>query len=152
MQCNSPIKYFVELPSLPTAVEELSKKIVSELTEKNFGDSEVFAVRLALEEAFINAIEHGNQFDCDKNVEIKYVLDDQKIEISIKDQGPGFNRGCVPDPRKDENLFKTSGRGLLLIETYMDEISYNKKGNCLRMIKYRQKGPFADNSNQAAEN
>ena len=96
-------------------------------------------VHLALEEAFLNAAQHGNKLDPTKKVKIDYALTAEEIEISITDQGGGFNPNSVPDPRSDENLYKPDGRGLLLIQSYMDTVEFNESGNRVRMVKQKTK-------------
>lgn len=111
------------------------------LKAHNFSEDEIFAVHLAMEEAFINAVRHGNKMDPQKEVKIDYLVDDEKLEISMTDEGRGFDPNVVPDPRCGENLYKAGGRGLLLIRSYMDVVEFNKSGNRVRIVKYRKKSP-----------
>lgn len=109
---------------------------ITEAVEKSrFSTDDVFAVKLALEEAIINAIKHGNKFDPKKTVTVEAKVTPRQVEIVIEDQGPGFDRKRVPDPTLDENLEKCSGRGILLIESYMDKVEYSNGGRRVRMIK-----------------
>ncbi len=101
-------------------------------------------MHLALQEAFINAVRHGNQMDPDKEVKIEYLVDPEKFEISVTDEGEGFDPEAVPDPRCGENLYKPNGRGLLLMRAYMDAVEYNEKGNRVRMVRYRERPPVTD--------
>jgi len=112
---------------------------VSKLEGSGFTKEDVFAVHLALQEAFINAVKHGNKMDPTKKVKIEYSLGLDKIEISITDEGVGFDPSAVPDPRAGENLFKPNGRGLLLIRSYMDVVKYNEQGNTLYMVRYKER-------------
>jgi serine/threonine-protein kinase RsbW len=127
------------------ASEGVCHLIMSILEDSGFGKEDVFAVHLALQEAFINAVRHGNQMDPDKEVEIEYLVDSEKFEISVTDEGDGFDPEAVPDPRCGENLYKPNGRGLLLMRAYMDVIEYNEKGNGVRMVRYRER-PLATDS------
>ena len=77
--------------------------------------------------------------DPNKRVHVKYLITPEKFDISIKDDGGGFDPDTVPDPRSEENLYKSSGRGLLLMQSYMDLVQYNKSGNCVHMVKYLKK-------------
>lgn len=72
-----------------------------------------------------------------RSVTLSYELNRDYVEYTIEDQGPGFNYDTLPDPRDPENFFKNSGRGLLIIRIHMDEVSWNEKGNSLRLRKYR---------------
>ncbi len=94
-----------------------------------------FAIKLALEEALINAIKHGNKFDARKKVRVVATVNPHQAEITIEDEGCGFERKCIPDPTRDENLEKLSGRGLLLIESYMDEVQWSRGGCCVRIVR-----------------
>lgn len=90
---------------------------------------------IALDEAFVNAVKHGNRHDHQKLVRIIADLSTKEARFTIEDEGEGFNVGDIPDPRDPENLFKTSGRGVLLIYNIMDEVEYNERGNRLTMVK-----------------
>ncbi|NBR06550.1 MAG: ATP-binding protein [Planctomycetes bacterium] len=102
-------------------------------------DKDVFCIRLALEEALVNAIKHGNQMEITKKVFIKYTLDADVFEIMISDEGPGFDPNDVPDPTDIENLERPCGRGLMLMRHYMTEVNYNSTGNSVRMKKVFKK-------------
>ena len=90
---------------------------------------------IALDEAFVNAVKHGNKFDARKNVRVAAEISKKEARFTFEDQGEGFDVAAIPDPRDPENLFKTSGRGVLLIHNIMDEVRYNERGNRLEMIK-----------------
>ena len=96
-----------------------------------------FAVHLSLEEAFVNAIRHGNHDDPTKTISVDCLITPDKFDISIADEGYGFDPQGIPDPRCNSNLYKSSGRGVLLIQSYMDVVEYNSRGNCIHMVKYR---------------
>ena len=130
-----PISYSSVVPSVPGAIGAICTKLLSELKAANFSREDIFAVHLALEEAFVNAVEHGNDMDPTKKIEIEYSVGRDKVKISLTDEGQGFDPDAVPDPRCGENLYKTEGRGLLLIRSYMDTVKYNKRGNHIQMVK-----------------
>ncbi|HYO99351.1 MAG TPA: ATP-binding protein, partial [Pyrinomonadaceae bacterium] len=90
---------------------------------------------IALDEAFVNAVKHGNKYDQRKLVRITADLSPKEARFTIEDEGEGFNVNQIPDPRDPANLFKTSGRGVLLIYNIMDEVAYNERGNRLTMVK-----------------
>ena len=90
---------------------------------------------IALDEAFVNAVKHGNRLDAQKLVRITADLSTKEARFTIEDEGEGFDVNGIPDPRDPENLFKTSGRGVLLIYNIMDEVEYNERGNRLTMVK-----------------
>ena len=123
--------------STPSAIVAACRDILTELKARSFSEDDTFAVHLALEEAFINAIKHGNKMNSAKQVKIDYLVGLDKIEVFLADQGDGFDPDAVVDPRAEENLYKTEGRGLFLIRSYMDEVDFNERGNRMRMVKYR---------------
>ncbi|HYN84886.1 MAG TPA: ATP-binding protein [Pyrinomonadaceae bacterium] len=90
---------------------------------------------IALDEAFVNAVKHGNKGDQNKIVRITADLSAREARFSVEDEGEGFDPNSIPDPLDPANLFKTSGRGVLLIYNIMDEVKYNERGNRLTMIK-----------------
>lgn len=90
---------------------------------------------IALDEAFVNAVKHGNKNNPHKLVRISAELSPKEARFSVEDEGDGFNVNEIPDPREPANLFKTSGRGVLLIYNIMDQVEYNERGNRLTMVK-----------------
>ena len=90
---------------------------------------------IALDEAFVNAVKHGNKFDANKIVRVSAEVSPTEARFTIEDEGEGFDVESIPDPRNPENLFKTSGRGVLFIYNIMDEVKYNERGNRLTMVK-----------------
>ena len=101
----------------------------------DFGEHEIFAIRLAIEEALVNAIKHGNGSDPSKKVRIEYEISAAEVRIRIEDEGPGFDPGAVPDPTSPEFLERPCGRGLMLMRYYMSEVDYNERGNRVDMLK-----------------
>jgi CheY-like chemotaxis protein len=90
---------------------------------------------VALDEAFVNAVKHGNRNDTSKMVRITAELSSKEARFTVEDEGDGFNVQEIPDPCDPANLFKASGRGVLLIYNIMDEVKYNERGNQLTMVK-----------------
>jgi serine/threonine-protein kinase RsbW len=90
---------------------------------------------VALDEAFVNAVKHGNKNDLTKLVKITAELSPKEAAFTVEDEGEGFNIQEIPNPCDPENLFRTSGRGVLLIYNIMDEVEYNAQGNRVKMIK-----------------
>ena len=137
MSSKEPIIHSIVLQSDFSAFLKTCDDILSALRSENFGKDELFSVHLALEEAFANAVRHGNKNDPKKQVQVEYSVDADKIEIRVIDQGNGFEPADVADPRCPENIYKTYGRGLLLINSYMDEVDYQSGGSCIHMVKYK---------------
>ncbi|MFN2407582.1 MAG: ATP-binding protein [Pyrinomonadaceae bacterium] len=90
---------------------------------------------VALDEAFVNAVKHGNKSDPNKLVRITAELTPQEASFTVEDEGEGFDITKIPDPCDPANLFRTSGRGVLLIYNIMDEVEYNAQGNRVKMVK-----------------
>ena len=109
--------------------------VMSEIARHAYSESATFAIKLALEEGLNNAIRHGNRLDPDKTIELVVDVDPRRTVIVITDEGNGFQPDMVPDPTTDENIEKPSGRGIMLMRAYMDEVRFNEKGNQVRMVK-----------------
>jgi serine/threonine-protein kinase RsbW len=145
MALETPSSSSEVIESRPSAISDVYERIVSKLEDNGYSEDDIFAVHLALEEAFLNAITHGNKMDPGKKVRIDYLVSADKVEIDIMDQGEGFNPETVPDPRFGQNLYKTAGRGLLLISSYMDVVEFNEQGNHVRMVRYKEKPDLTKN-------
>ena len=128
----------ITIPSSIEKTDKLSQDLLKEAAQNEYTEKDIFAIHLALEEAFVNAVKHGNLQNPDRQVVIKYEVTPEKFDIFITDDGCGFYPCEVDDPRKEENLCKCSGRGLFLMRSYMDVVEYNEKGNCVHMVKYRK--------------
>ncbi len=116
------------------AITALGERVVRAAGAAGYAEASCFAVRLALEEAVVNAFRHGHKdLDASVPVEVSYDIDPARITISIEDAGPGFDPSAVPDPTAPENITKTSGRGLLLIRSYMTEVRHTGRGNRIEM-------------------
>lgn len=134
-----PISRSVVVASTPSAVVDVFNQIKTGLQTNNYSEEDIFAVHLALEEAFINAVKHGNNMEPSKAVKVDYSVEPDKVEICMTDEGDGFDPEVIPDPRYGDNLYKPAGRGMLLMRSFMDVLEYSKKGNSLRMIRYKEK-------------
>jgi serine/threonine-protein kinase RsbW len=124
-----------KIPSNFEAGHEVQRKIMEDLEKAGFSAHSFFALKLALEEALVNAIKHGNRLDPRKTVSITSSVSPDRAEITVEDQGAGFDRSHVPDPTCDANLEKCSGRGILLIESYMSRVRWDRGGRRLKMVK-----------------
>jgi len=123
------------IPSDLSASRDVHKTIMDRVEAQHYDEQSTFAIRLALEEGLMNAIKHGNKLDPKKTVHVEAKVTPKATEITIEDQGKGFHRETVPDPCAEENLLKCSGRGILLMEAYMDEVKYTQGGRRVRMVK-----------------
>jgi serine/threonine-protein kinase RsbW len=124
-----------ELPSDVTLMNGVLQYLIERVAKLGLIKPERSNLFVALDEAFVNAVKHGNQNDPRKLVRITAELSAKEARFTIEDEGKGFKLRELPDPRDPSNLFKTSGRGVLLIHNIMDEVKYNKRGNRLTMVK-----------------
>jgi serine/threonine-protein kinase RsbW len=128
-------KFHFVITSDYARMREVQGQLMSAVQAHRFDDDSCFAIKLALEEALINAIKHGNKCDPAKRVTVDARVTDKLAEFTITDEGAGFARADVPDPTHVANLEKSSGRGLLLIESYMTEVKFTDQGRKLWMIR-----------------
>jgi serine/threonine-protein kinase RsbW len=126
------------IPSDLAEARRVQGLIEEALQASAYTEHDIFAIKLALEEALVNAIKHGNQMDPDKQVFIVYKITPERFDIRITDQGAGFNPEDVPDPTAIENIERPCGRGLLLMRGFMTEVEYHGKGNIVSMCKVRE--------------
>jgi serine/threonine-protein kinase RsbW len=127
----------VFIQSSPDLARKLCRDIVGQIHPNDFNQYEIFSIQLAIEEAMINAVEHGNRQDPLKHISVEYSITPNKFEISITDEGCGFKPDAIPDPRRDENVHNVTGRGITLMRECMDSVKYNAKGNSVHMVKNR---------------
>ncbi len=146
MATTEPIQHTMVAKSKPSAVEGICRSVLSELRANHYDQSDVFAVHLAIEEALTNAIKHGCKNDPSREIKVDYRVSREKVEITITDDGEGFDPDAIPDPRHGRNIYKTDGRGLLLMHSYMDVVTYNEKGNSVNMIRYRERPRLRKNA------
>ena len=125
----------VTIPSDPAEARRVQDAIEEDLRANRFSDHEIFGIRLALEEALVNAIKHGNQMDRAKKVRVAYRIGADRFDVQIEDEGTGFDPSDVPDPTCVENLERPCGRGLMLMRHYMSEVAFHGRGNCVSMSK-----------------
>jgi len=124
-----------ELPSDIRLMNGVLHYLVDRVAKLGVIDPDNSNLFVALDEAFVNAVKHGNRNDPGKLVRITAELSPKEARFTIEDEGEGFDVREIPDPRDPDNLFKTSGRGVLLIYNIMDEVAYNARGNRLTMVK-----------------
>jgi serine/threonine-protein kinase RsbW len=124
-----------ELPSDLTLMNDVLEYLLGRVSQLGIVAPERSNLFIALDEAFVNAVKHGNKNDPTKLVRVTAELSSHEACFTVEDEGEGFDVGSIPDPCDPTNLFKTSGRGVLLIHNIMDEVEYNAQGNRLKMVK-----------------
>jgi len=132
-------KYDQNVPSQPNVCAQIVELFLNQLQSANWPNKDVFGIHMAMEEAIMNAIRHGNQCAPDKQVHVLIAISADQFYSKITDQGDGFDPACVPDPTLDENIGKTCGRGVTLMKNFVDEVIYNEKGNSVELKKSKTK-------------
>ena len=126
------------LPSHIEAVADAAAAVTDFVKSCGFDEQAAFGVAMAVREAVTNAVVHGNQEDETKSVEVIFNCLGNALEIEVRDQGKGFNPASVPDPTEPTNILKTSGRGIFLMRSFVDEIEWFARpegGTTVRMVK-----------------
>jgi serine/threonine-protein kinase RsbW len=124
-----------EVPSTISLMHVVLEYLMKRVEKLGVVKSEQSNLFVALDEAFVNAVKHGNKFDTKKLVRIIAEVSKNEARFTIEDEGEGFDVNSIPDPLDPLNLFKASGRGVLFIYNIMDEVKYNERGNRLTMVK-----------------
>lgn len=125
-----------DLKSIPGCLDS----VIEKAGNLPFNDEQLHDIKLALEEALVNAIKHGNRLDPRLSVSVLVQSTDDSLTISVSDQGKGFDFRNVPDPTKEPHLSRPSGRGVFLIRNRMDKVEFQDNGSCVKMTKYFKNG------------
>jgi len=128
----------LKLPSRIESVEKAAQEAAEFAGQNNFGDETLFAVDMAVRESVANAVKHGNKLDETKSVEITFSSSDNDLKITIRDFGAGFAVEEIPDPTNPENLLKASGRGILFMRSFMDEVEWTNHPEGGTIVKMRK--------------
>lgn len=132
-----------EIPSTLEVMQPVLGYLMHRVEKLGVVSPEQSNLFVALDEAFVNAVKHGNRFDSGKMVRIMADVSAREARFIIEDEGEGFDVSAIPDPRDPTNLFKDSGRGVLFIYNIMDEVEYSERGNRLTMVKRSATGDSA---------
>jgi len=124
-----------ELPSDLSLMNGVLQYLLERVSKLGIVTPERSNLFIALDEAFVNAVKHGNKNDPSKLLRVTAELSPREACFTVEDEGEGFNMQEIPNPCDPANLFKTSGRGVLLIYNIMDEVEYNAQGNRVKMVK-----------------
>ncbi len=125
-------------PNCLAQARQVEGAILAECEKHRFTNDDIFAIKLSLEEALVNAVKHGNRMDPSKMVRVQFHVTDQRADITIEDEGSGFNPAELPDPLAEENLERCCGRGILLMRAYMSSVVFNPAGNKVTMTKFNE--------------
>ena len=130
----------LSLPSRIDTVATAAAAVAEFLSRSGISEDAAFGIDMAVREAVTNAVVHGNRQDENKTVDVTLKSSPDAVEISVHDQGPGFNPENVPDPTAEENILKASGRGIFFMRNFMDEVNWLIRpggGTTVRMLKRR---------------
>lgn len=125
------------IPSEAGAGRRIQEELVRHMEAAGWSQHERFSVRLAMEEAVVNAIAHGNRYDTAKQVHVRCWVQPELVRIEVRDEGPGFDPACVPDPTDPERLQCPCGRGLMLMRHFMTRVEHSASGNTVLLEKRR---------------
>jgi anti-sigma regulatory factor (Ser/Thr protein kinase) len=141
----SECQFNMVIPADPAAIPKVTDGVMQVLHEKHWPEERIIQVELALQEALANAIRHGCKGDRSRQVQcIVNCHSDGEVLIVVRDPGTGFDASTVPDPLVGENVLKSSGRGIFLINQLMDEVAFKDGGRELQMRKRSAEGKSAE--------
>lgn len=130
----------IKLPSKIESIERAAAVADDVVKAAGFNEETAFGLDLAVREAVANAVVHGNQQDELKKVEISFIPSMDALVIEVRDSGAGFDPDAVPDPTDNEHLLRSSGRGILFMRTFMDQVQWLRHpegGTVVRMTKLK---------------
>lgn len=125
----------IRIDSTLRAAKRPETDILRDVEEHGYCREATFAIKLALEEALINAVKHGNQHDESKGIIVRYAVSADRTVIIVRDEGAGFPVNKVPDPTLPDRLTLPTGRGIMLMRAYMDEVCFRDDGREVYLMK-----------------
>jgi serine/threonine-protein kinase RsbW len=126
------------IPSDPVVGRRLLDELLTQLEVLHWSRRDIFGVHLAVDEALVNAIRHGNKLDQSKHVRFCCRLSPQKVRVEIADEGPGFDPDALPDPTSPDRLQCPGGRGVLLMRAFMSRVEFRDRGSHVVLEKERR--------------
>lgn len=131
-----------ELESTLESVDNAEQIVLAEAQALGLDDDDLYRVGIAIRECMVNAVVHGNRYNSRKKVHLKVERTADRLTIVVGDEGEGFDPNAVPDPLAGENLLRGSGRGVMLMQSFMDEFQISQRqpqGTEVKMVKYKAK-------------
>jgi serine/threonine-protein kinase RsbW len=126
------------LDSTLDSVDVAEEAVLKEAQDLGFDEDDLHKIGMSVRECMVNAVVHGNRYNARKKVHVMIQRTSDRLAIVIQDEGEGFDMAELPDPLANENLLRHSGRGLLLIQAFMDEFQIRPlepKGTEVKMVK-----------------
>ena len=127
------------LDSTLESVDTAEEAVLREAQELGFDEDDLHRIGMSVRECMVNAVVHGNRYNARKKVRLTVSRVPDRLTVVIADEGEGFDIAALPDPLANENLLRHSGRGILLIQAFMDEFQIRArepKGTEVKMVKY----------------
>lgn len=121
------------------SVDSAESAVLKAAKEIGFDEDDLHKIGMAVRESMVNAVVHGNRYSARKKVHLSISKARDRLSVVVGDEGEGFDYGAVPDPLSEENLLRQSGRGLLLMQAFVDELEVRRRkpsGTEVRMVKY----------------
>ena len=137
---TSPVDTVLE--STLDSVDRAELLVLDIANRAGFPEEDLHKIGMAVRESMVNAVVHGNRYNLKKKVHLSVVNNIDRLHVTITDEGEGFDVSRLPDPLAQENLLRQSGRGLLLIRAFVDEVHIQKApplGTEVRLVKYRSR-------------
>ena len=126
---HTPLEETFEISSRVESIYPLEQRILSVARSLGFTEDDLFCLRLAMDEALVNAIMHGNGGREHKRVYVTVRPCRESVQVSVRDEGKGFDISGLFDPTAEEHVHDTHGRGIFLIRQFMSEVNFNDRGN-----------------------
>ena len=130
------------LESTLESVDGAEETVLHEAEQLGFDEDDLHKIGISLRECMVNAVVHGNRYNTRKKVHLKVTRTPESLTIVVGDEGDGFDPNAVPDPLAADNLLRGSGRGVMLMQAFMDEFQISKRepqGTEAKMVKYKPK-------------
>ena len=131
-----------ELESTLESVDSAEQIVMAESKALGLDEDDLYRVGIAIRECMVDAVVHGNRYNSRKKVYLKVERTADRLTIVVGDEGDGFDPNAVPDPLAGENLLRGSGRGVMLMQSFMDEFQISQRqpqGTEVKMVKYKAK-------------
>ena len=124
------------MPSQLELIDDFISALLVRICQTPSAKHVAFDIKLALHEAMINAVRHGNKMKKGLSVQVDIINEEGELTIQVKDQGEGFDYKNIPDPITPDNLEKLNGRGIFLIQNAMDRVEFADRGRTIKMMKF----------------
>ena len=127
------------LESSLESVDHAEQTVLREAEVLGFDEDDLHRIGISVRECMVNAVVHGNRYNARKKVHLKVSRAPDRLTVWVADEGDGFDPAALPDPLAGENLLRQSGRGVLMMQAFMDEFQICNRapqGTEVKMVKY----------------